>query len=1245
MSRRGKKQGARGEAPSSEAVPPEFLEEDPVLSTKRPQIIYLLERSSVLVLKLTKSSAKSWQMPEIIYETYVKTDHSRILVTTQTKEEAQAAARSLSLRLHSPLGTIVGYDVDQERKTTRDTLILYMTARGFADKFARTTEIALPWRFILMDDFNKRSLEDEITVKLIQKSQRTKLILMLSEADVDVFAVFLKKTNEEEEKAISWAEQPRLALPLAEKPAAAEPAGSSNQIYDVKPYYLGNLFEEVKTLKGLYEEPIRDIFRGNGDDRLTGVSEILMRIALVVIEKQLNEAYWAEAGSSILAYLPNLELCKTLKDMVTSNFDIPSSSYSPLILQTTIPDRRQHEILAESHSLLIFTTTMIENTIKIPSLRIVIDFGLTLEKSQDEATLVEEEIIKWASKSLIRQRSSRVERYEKGVIFRLMPEGFFQYQLYDYSKPEIHRFPLDKLMLKLRQTGVGNVTSLFENKDFQPLELKEIEKAEEHLSSQGALSDAKEVTWVGQVYLHMPCNLRLTRLCLFGAVFGCMEEAVTIAAILAQNKGLFRSYKYEVFADAQKEVQVQQAKMRWDSESDMIGSVRLFRIWLREHGSKVSAFLLSNPSNSLSRPGPTNEETRWCQENFVDPEVLRDIIVARNDMKRALSELGLNPSLLSTSINILGDESLWPLQLCIAGALTGNYLISDYVHKDEAGRERISQKTGRDTKDTLLIEQTSDAVNSSDLEKLFRWTWPDIRIRASIMASNAIITFQGADINKAIRMALWISNCSMRHKKGFFVIMKDRIRKRTDESKILESTDVPKDRWPDILRSFPTGQSRVGIRHQVHPEVFEHTIQATEVFFIPRPLYAHQLMFDDLATRHEVLISEDSVAYQVIETENAMRMSHLGVFFQYEYKRIGRKPTAKYVTLMPVRPLMPQLISLIFCSDVELFTEGSKYAGIKFKHSAERIPFDFNFNSLDLAEINDIRQRISVALTEDQFKRGDFDPSLVRAIWQLVSKARLQKIYEMRQWELLLNDDNRKVIQVTDNAPLSHLFSLLPPIPSLDVQEDLESGPETMSESLRKRKQKVLDDIMLRVKKCEVTQTELICEVCKCCITIADLLEVVEEERGKPAVLVLSNTFGTVKNVDIEGADIEGNKWAMDFKGRHIGEKFVWLACNMNHIFGYHYFGMDYYESSSPVKIRFPTLKEARLKPELWANECESLQKLTEKYRAEQRKMEIDLTCSICDIELESRKAFTVHVRTDRDHKTLMGKFMEDVVS
>ena len=623
---------------------------------------------------------------------------------------------------------------------------------------------------------------------------------------------------------------------------------------------------------------------------------------------------------------------------------------------------------------------------------------------------------------------------------------------------------------------------------------------------------------------------------------------------------------------------------------------------------------------------------------------MRDIIVARNDMKRALEHLGVNPRYLSSTIDILNEgTSIWPLQLCIAGALTGNYLISDYLIKEEEGRERIRQKIGKDTRDTLLIEQVSDAVSSADLESLFRRCWPNIRIRSHISTSNAIIQFPGAS-EKAIRMALWLSSCSMRHKKGLFVIMKDRVRKKTDESQIYETVEVPKERWADILRNFPTGQSRAGIRHQIRPEVLEHTVQSTEVLFIPRPLYAHQLLFDDMETRHHVSVSEDSVAYKVIEVEESLKNSHLGVFFQYEYGRIGRMPTAKYVTLIPAKPLMPHFMVLLFSSDVELFTEGHKYAGLQFKHSAESLLFDFDFSAQDLTDINEFRERISACVSEDRMKHGERDYTLVEEIWELACKRRLQKVYEMKQWERLLGEDRPAGVRVTEGINLQQEFRLLPAIPKLDVTE-VEESKEDVAVTVRKKKQEVLDGIMTRVKMCEVTQTELVCAVCKSYITLADTVEVCDETADKVATFILHNTFGTIEQVQDPGEAATTNKWLSTFKSQHPEDRVSWLSCLSGHIFGYHFFGVDYFQSTSPVLLLFPTLKEMKWKPEIWRNELFELKKLAVKYQKELREKRIDLTCELCDTDLESQKAFCVHVRTSKDHKQYAKKFMEDVVS
>jgi hypothetical protein len=216
-------------------------------------------------------------------------------------------------------------------------------------------------------------------------------------------------------------------------------------------------------------------------------------------------------------------------------------------------------------------------------------------------------------------------------------------------------------------------------------------------------------------------------------------------------------------------------------------------------------------------------------------------------------------------------------------------------------------------------------------------------------------------------------------------------------------------------------------------------------------------------------------------------------------------------------------------------------------------------------------------------------------------------------------------------------------IPKLDVAEE-EEAKDDPSTALRKKKEDVVDGIMRRVKLCEVTQTELICAKCKNCITMAETLEI-SEEMNESAVFILRNTFGTVEEVKEIGGGEEENTWLQAFNVKRGKERVTWLACVSHHIFGYRFYGVDYFESQSPVLIRFPTLKEMRWKPELWQHDFHKLHDLTAKYTGEQRKLAINLTCELCDVDLDSRKAFCVHVRTSKEHKTLVKKFLEDVVS
>lgn len=49
----------------------------------------------------------------------------------------------------------------------------------------------------------------------------------------------------------------------------------------------------------------------------------------------------------------------------------------------------------------------------------------------------------------------------------------------------------------------------------------------------GALDINNELTWLGEMYSELPCDIKFTRLILFGLIFNCMKDCLRISAILS----------------------------------------------------------------------------------------------------------------------------------------------------------------------------------------------------------------------------------------------------------------------------------------------------------------------------------------------------------------------------------------------------------------------------------------------------------------------------------------------------------------------------------------------------------------------------------------------------------------------------------------------------------------------------------------------------------------------------------------
>lgn len=176
----------------------------------------------------------------------------------------------------------------------------------------------------------------------------------------------------------------------------------------------------------------------------------------------------------------------------------------------------------------------------------------------------------------MKQRAGRAGRVADGVVFRLMPEDFFHFKLYDYAKPEIQRCSLDKLVLKLKQLNFGNLREIL-GRTLQPPDEAEIAKTEKYLIEMGGLDSNRKITKLGKMYAEMPFDVRGTRLCVFGLLFGCFKESLILAAILSLDRLPLQNLSNLPLHISKNHPDAYLNKLRFGSKSDLIANLEAFQ--------------------------------------------------------------------------------------------------------------------------------------------------------------------------------------------------------------------------------------------------------------------------------------------------------------------------------------------------------------------------------------------------------------------------------------------------------------------------------------------------------------------------------------------------------------------------------------------------------------------------------------------------------------------------------------------
>jgi ATP-dependent RNA helicase DHX57 len=618
----------------------------------REIIIDTVNSHQVTIISGETGSGKSTQSAQFVLDDLYQRgfgDATKIICTQPRRISALGLADRVSDERCSSVGQEVGYIIRGESKASHNTKITFVTtgvllrrlqtSGGSSDDVvASLADVS----HVIIDEVHERSLDTDFLLVLLRdvlrKRSDLKLILMSATLDAGVFEDYFRNDG---------------------KVGRVEISGRT---YPVEDYYL----DDVIRMTGF--SPTSYGGRGdNNDDAETAgmdtdvakaIQSIGMRINYDLIAQTVREidaelTHLNQEGG-ILIFMPGvMEITRTLDSLRS----IPKLHALPLHagLQS-VEQRRVFPHAPSGKRKVVVATNVAETSITIDDIVAVIDSGRVKETSYDPQNNMRKLEEVWASRAACKQRRGRAGRVQAGKCYKLYTRNAEMTKMMERPEPEIRRVPLEQLCLSVRAMGIIEVGKFLASA-LTPPESMAVDGAMDLLGRMGAL-DGDDLTALGRHLSMIPADLRCGKLMVYGAMFGCLDACVTIAAILTV-KSPFVSPQ-----DKRDEAKAARATFS-QGHGDLIADLKAFERWDEMLGD---------------RSYPQREIRNWCSDNFLAYQTLSDISSNRTQYLTSLREIGFIPARASPS-HSRNNTNTALIRSLIAGAFNPQLARIDFPDK------------------------------------------------------------------------------------------------------------------------------------------------------------------------------------------------------------------------------------------------------------------------------------------------------------------------------------------------------------------------------------------------------------------------------------------------------------------------------------------------------------------------------------------------------------------------------------
>uniref|UniRef100_A0A8C2H8A1 ATP-dependent RNA helicase DHX29 n=1 Tax=Cyprinus carpio TaxID=7962 RepID=A0A8C2H8A1_CYPCA len=613
----------------------------------RQQVLEALRRHRVLVIAGETGSGKSTQIPQLILEELLANGEAAQPCNVVVTQPRRISATSLASRVSQELGlcgktSLCGYQIRMENRSGDATRLLYCTT-GVLLRKLQQDRLLSSLTHIIVDEVHERSVQSDflltILKEVVHKRSDLRLILMSATVDCQKFASYFNRC-------------PVVTIPGRTFPVEVfhleDIVEETGYVLEQDSEYSQKFVEEEEevsiniTQKGgktlqHQEQIVRD--SGPGWDlgpeldhfssrtrhvlQYMNPNKINMDLILDILEYLDKSPQFRDVDGAVLIFLPGLAHIQQLYDLLTTDKRFSSKNRFKLIaLHSTLSSQDQSSAFTvppPGVRKIVLSTNIAETGVTIPDVVFVIDTGKTKENRYHESSQMSSLVETFVSKASALQRQGRAGRVREGFCFRLYPKFRFE-SFIDYSIPEILRVPLEELCLHI-MLSTSFKCEYGSPEDFlcQALDAPQQQavcNAVSLLRKIGACQqDSYTLTPLGHHLAALPVNVKIGKMLIFGAIFGCLEPIATIAAAMSEKSPFV-------------------TPMNRKEEANLAKSA--LAVANSDHMTIYSAYL----GWKSSRSEGTRAEMAFCRRHFLSRTALMTIEDVKQELIRMVEQAG-----------------------------------------------------------------------------------------------------------------------------------------------------------------------------------------------------------------------------------------------------------------------------------------------------------------------------------------------------------------------------------------------------------------------------------------------------------------------------------------------------------------------------------------------------------------------------------------------------------------------------